>query len=223
MSAVQHVHLDFATLTDRERYKLLIGTIIPRPIAFVTTVDESGAINAAPYSFFNCLSANPPIVALGIEYRGGGNSKDTAQNIRMTGEFTVNIVSDAMIEAMNVAAIPFGPDVDEVSIARLTPLPGTNVASPRLAESPAAFECRRYVGLEIGYSRQIILGEVLGLHIRADALNRENFHVDPAVMDAVGRMGGHGYALTRDRFDLPTMTVADWEDRRIPLRTKGSH
>jgi hypothetical protein len=90
------------------------------------------------------------------------------------------------------------------------------VDSPRPAESPATFECRRYVELDIGYSRQIVLGEGLGLHLRADALNREKLHADPAVIDAVGRMGGHGYALTRDRFDLPTMTVAGWEDRRIP-------
>jgi flavin reductase (DIM6/NTAB) family NADH-FMN oxidoreductase RutF len=95
-----------------------------------------------------------------------------------------------------------------VSGARLTLPPRTSVASPRLAESPATFECRRYVELDIGYSWQIVLGEGLGLHLRADALNRDDLHADPAVIDAVGRMGGHGYALTRDRFGLPTMTVA---------------
>jgi flavin reductase (DIM6/NTAB) family NADH-FMN oxidoreductase RutF len=222
MSGGSHIHLDFAALTERQRYKLLIGSVIPRPIAFVTTIDREGTVNAAPFSFFNCLSADPPIVALGIEYRAGLDSKDTGRNIRETEEFTVNIVSDAIVEAMNVGAVPFGPDVDEIERAGLTSAPGVAVACPRIAESPAAFECRRYVTLEIGRSREIVLGTVLGMHIREDALDRSNFHVDPAVIDAIGRMGGHGYARTRDRFDLPTMTVADWEGRRMPVRMNGA-
>jgi len=219
----RHVHLDFATLTARERYKLLIGTVVPRPIAFVTTVDENGTVNAAPYSFFNCLSADPAIVALGIEYRGRSDtSKDTGRNIRIGGEFTINIVSDAILEAMNVGAVPFGPEVDELAAAKLTSIAGTAVKSPRIAESPAALECRRYVTLGIGASREIVLGEVLGVHLREDAVDLGNFHVDPTVIDAIGRMGGHGYTRTRDRFDLPTMTVADWTVQRIPVRSNGT-
>jgi flavin reductase (DIM6/NTAB) family NADH-FMN oxidoreductase RutF len=104
-----HLHFDFAILSARDRYKLLIGTVIPRPIAFVTTVDEQGAVNAAPFSFFNCLSADPPILAIGVENHPDMRFKDTGRNIRMTEEFTVNIVDDAMLEAMNVCAIPFPP------------------------------------------------------------------------------------------------------------------
>ncbi len=218
MSA-DHIHLDFRELTPRQRYKLIIGSIVPRPIAFVTTVDASGRVNAAPFSFFNCLSADPPLVALGIEYREGRASKDTGRNIRLTDEFTVNIVSDAILEAMNVGAVPFDEGVDEVALAGLTPLPGIEVASPRIAESPVSFECRRFITLDIGHSREIVLGEVIGMHARADVIDLSNFHIDPVRLDAIGRMGGHGYVRTGETFDLPTMTVADWENRRVSVRS----
>jgi flavin reductase (DIM6/NTAB) family NADH-FMN oxidoreductase RutF len=201
---------DFGTLSERQKYKLLIGAVVPRPIALVTTIDQQGRINAAPFSFFNCLSAEPAILALGVENHEDISFKDTARNIRNTGVFTVNIVSDRIIEAMNVCAVPFGPGIDELQEAGLTAIAGHKVACPRIGESPAAFECRQHVTLEIGASRQIILGEVLAAHIDA-ALVNERFHVDPHGLDAIGRMGGHGYARTRDYFDLPTMSVSEWE------------
>jgi flavin reductase (DIM6/NTAB) family NADH-FMN oxidoreductase RutF len=218
-----HIHLDFRQLTERQRYKLLIGSVVPRPIAFVTTVDDKGVINAAPFSFFNCLSADPPIVALGIEYREGRDSKDTARNIRLTDEFTINIVSDSILESMNVGAIPFDSGIDEIAAAGLTPIPGVDVKSPRIAESPASFECRRYITLDIGHSREIVLGEVIGMHARPDTIDLSNFHIDPTKLDAIGRMGGHGYVRTHETFNLPTMTVADWESRRVSVRTNGTH
>lgn len=202
-----HTGFDFATLSPRERYKILIGTVVPRPIAWVTTLDAQGRVNAGPFSFFNCLSADPAIVALGVELKADGTPKDTGRNIRASGVFTVNIVSDALAEAMNVTAVPFAPGVDEVSLAGLATAPGTAIPCPRIAEAPAALECRLHSFLDIGSSREIILGEVVHAHIRADAVD-ERLHIDPAVMDAVGRMGGHGYATTRDYYDLPTMTEA---------------
>lgn len=203
----------FDRLTPRERYKILIGTVVPRPIAFVTTVDKAGGVNAAPYSFFNCLSADPAIVALGVEYRKDGTSKDTARNVADTGVFTVNIVSDAVLEAMNVCAVPFPPGIDELAAAGLTPVAGARVASPRIAECPAALECRHYQTLHIGRSREIILGEVLCVHLRSGIVDPKTLHVDPAGLDAIGRMGGHGYIRTRDSFDLPTMTVGEYAAR----------
>jgi len=207
------VGFDFTRLSPRDRYKLLIGTVVPRPIAWVTTLGPEGRPNAAPYSFFNCLSADPPIVALGIEFRPDGSPKDTGRNIRASGCFTVNIVSDALVKAMNVCAVPFPPEVDELEQAGLALLPGAAVASPRIAAAPAALECRLHSFLEIGASREIVLGEVVHAHLRADAVDAR-LHVDPAVLDAVGRMGGHGYARTRDRFDLPTMSVAQFAATR---------
>ena len=212
-AAGAHVHFDFAALSARDRYKLLIGTVIPRPIAFVTTVNENGRPNAAPFSFFNCLSADPPIVAIGVENHADMRFKDTGHNIRMTEEFTVNIVDDAMVAAMNVCAVPFAPGVDELAIAGLTALPGTHVRCPRIAEAPASLECRRYMTLAVGKSREIILGLVLGCFVREGAVNPVSKHVDQRKMDAIGRLGGHGYSRIRDQFDLPTMSVAEWERR----------
>ncbi len=206
------VSFDFAKLGARERYKLLIGSVVPRPIALVTTVDAEGVVNAAPFSFFNCLSADPAILALGVEYRADGRHKDTGANVRATQAFTVNIVSDAIAEAMNVCAVPFAPDVDELAEARLTARPGVKVPCPWIAEAPCAFECRHHVTLSIGSSREIILGEVVWAHYRRDVVDPANLHVDPAALDAIGRMGGQGYAGTRDYFDLPTMSVERWRE-----------
>jgi len=206
------VSFDFARLSPRERYKLLIGSVVPRPIALVTSVDAAGVVNAAPFSFFNCLSADPAILALGVEYRADGRHKDTGANVRATQAFTVNIVSDDIAEAMNVCAVPFDPSVDELAEAKLSTMPGVKVPCPWIGEAPAAFECRHHVTLSIGSSREIILGEVVWAHYRRDVVDGGNFHVDPAALDAVGRMGGQGYARTRDYFDLPTMSVERWRE-----------
>ena len=203
---------DFATLSGRDRYKLLIGAVVPRPIAWVTTIDRDGVVNAAPFSFFNCLSADPAILAVGIEYHPDGRHKDTGRNIRDTLAFTVNIASVALVEAMNVTAVPFPPGVDELAAAGLTARRGVKVPCPSIAEAPAAFECRHHTTLTIGHSREIVLGEVVYAHLHADAVD-ERLHVDPHVLDALGRMGGHGYATTRDLFELPTMSLEEWRRR----------
>lgn len=210
--------LDFAELSPRERYKVMIGTIVPRPIAWVTTVSVDGRVNAAPFSFFNCLSSDPPIVALGVEYRPSGVAKDTGRNIRDTGIFSVNIVSHALMDAMNITAVPFDKTVDEVDEAGLTLRPGSKIACPSIAEAPAALECRLHSYLDVGSSREIIIGEIVAAHLRADMVN-DRLHIDPAILDAVGRMGGHGYATTRDGFDLETMSQSQYEERT--LKTKA--
>ncbi|MDX8498563.1 flavin reductase family protein [Mesorhizobium sp. VK4C] len=210
---------DFMRLSEREKYKLLIGTVVPRPIALVTTVDQEGRANAAPISFFNCLSAEPAVLALGVENHDDLSFKDTARNIRATGVFTINIVSRAILEAMNVCAVPFASEIDELAEAGLTALPGSAIKAPYVAQSPAAFECRSYLNLGIGNSREIILGEVLAAHIRSDIVN-PRLHVDPVGLDAVGRMGGHGYSLTSETFDLPTMSIEQWEERKRAMELR---
>ncbi len=140
--------------------------------------------------------------------------------MRDTQCFTVNIVSDAILEAMNICAVPFEPGIDELAEAGLTAAPGVKVACPWIAEAPAAFECRHHTTLGIGKTREIILGEVLYAHFRPDVVDLAKHYVDPAALDAVGRMGGQGYASTRDYFDLPTMTVDGWRSSGMPLRTR---
>lgn len=209
----QSDRFDFGKLGARDRYKLLIGSVVPRPIAWVTTVDENGTPNAAPFSFFNCLSSDPAILALGVENYEDMRFKDTGRNIRVTEEFTVNIVGYDNLEAMNVTAVPFAPGINEIEAAGLTMIPGEFVSCPQIAEAPIRLECRKHVTLNIGKSREIILGEVLGMHARPGLVN-DRYHVDAAALDALGRMGGHGYCRSSQTFDLPTMSEADWQARQ---------
>lgn len=215
------IAFDFTAMPPRDRYKLLIGAVVPRPIALVTTISKEGIANAAPYSFFNCLSPDPAILALGVEFRPSGAHKDTGRNIRDTLCFTVNIVSDAIAEAMSACAVAFPPGVDELVEAGLTAMPGTRIAAPRIAEAPIAFECRHHTTLMMGHSREIILGEVLEAHVRADLVDPARLHIDPARLDAVGRMGGHGYCSTRDYFDMPTVPLEQWRQGERPQRTRA--
>jgi flavin reductase (DIM6/NTAB) family NADH-FMN oxidoreductase RutF len=205
------VTFDFRALSPREKYRLMIGTVVPRPIALVTTVDPQGRVNAAPFSFFNCLSADPPILALGVENRPDMSFKHTAHNIRMTEVFTVNIVSRTIAEAMHICAVPFAAGCDELQAAGLTAMPGEVVASPWIKEAPAAFECRRHVTLELGKSRQIIMGEIVFAHYQRDIIDTERMRIDPAKLDAIARLGGDTCATIRDRFEMPTPTLADFE------------
>ena len=160
------------------------------------------------------LTHDPAIVAIGIENYEDGRMKDTSRNIRETEEFTVHIVDDALAAQMEICAVKFGPDVDELAEAGLETVLGQAVKSPRILSAPAALECRRYMTLEVGKAREIILGEVLGIHIRADLVDPQSLHVDQHGMDAIGRLGGHSYARTRDQFDLKTLSVEEWEGRK---------
>jgi flavin reductase (DIM6/NTAB) family NADH-FMN oxidoreductase RutF len=224
VASPETVTFDFRALSARERYKLMIGTVVPRPIALVTTVDPDGRVNAAPFSFFNCLSADPPILALGVENHADMSFKDTARNVRLTEVFTVNIVSHAIAEAMHVCAAPFAAGQDELQAAGLTAMPGSVVASPWIKEAPASFECRRHVTLELGKSRQIILGEIVFAHYQPDVIDTERMRIDPAKLDAIARLGGNTCATIRDRFEMLTPTLEEYHtglaDRRD--RDEGS-
>src|ERR1700760_3220845 len=208
------VTFDFRTLSARDRYKLMIGTVVPRPIALVTTVDPQGRINAAPFSFFNCLSADPPILALGVENHPDMSFKDTALNIRLTEVFTVNIVSHAIAEAMHICAVPFSAGRDELQAAGLTAMPGTAVASPWIKEAPASFECPRHVTLELGKSRQIILGEIVFAHYHSDVIDADRMRIDPEKLDAIARLGGNTCSTIRDRFEMLTPTLDEFDAGR---------
>lgn len=201
---------DFDELTPHERYKLLIGTVVPRPIALVTTVDLEGNVNAAPFSFFNVLTSDPAILAIGVENHKDLSLKDTSQNIRLTEAFTVNIVDDDLVAGMNICAVAFPKGVDEMQKAGLTPVAGTHVPCPRIGEAPAAFECVRHMTIELGRSRQIVLGRVVALHLRSDLVDGDRKYVDQHGLRAVGRMGGIGYARTSDQFDLATPSLEMW-------------
>ncbi len=212
-----HTRFDFADLTAKQRYKLLIGSVIPRPIALVTTVNREGQPNAGPFSFFNVLTHDPAIVALGIENYDGMQFKDTAQNIRETEEFIIHICDAALVDQMEICAIKFGAEINELEEAGLETVPGNHVACPRIVAAPAALECKRYIGLEIGPAREIVLGRVVAVHIRNDLVDAKTHYIDQLGMDAVGRLGGHLYANQREQFEVVTKTVAEWESLKASM------
>jgi len=187
-------------ISPKDRYKLISGAIVPRPIALVTTISPEGIMNAAPISFFNCLSADPGIVAIGIETKEDGSTKDTAANISRTGHFTVNMVSEAMFNAMRICSNSLPPEEDEIALSGLTPLSSVSVASPRLEESPVAFECERYITLEISASRQIVLGKVKHMHFRTDIIDTEKAYIHQDRMNLIGRMSGPSYVRLNQTF-----------------------
>jgi flavin reductase (DIM6/NTAB) family NADH-FMN oxidoreductase RutF len=207
---------DVAQMSAQDAYKVLVSTVVPRPIAWITTQDIDGTLNAAPFSFFNAVSGNPPVVAVGIGGRGPGDAKDTGNVIRRTGEFVVNLVSNELAERMNITAIDFGPEVNELAEAGLTTAPSVHVKPPRIAESPVSFECKRLVTVDVGNDRSVILGTVLAMHVRDDCvLNPEKHYIDTPKLDLIGRMHGGGwYSRTTDRFDLPRIPVSDWPLKR---------
>jgi len=199
--------LNPADYEPRQVYKLLTGIIVPRPIALVSTMDRDGVANLAPFSFFNGVGSAPPCVLFCPVVRAAGPGrdmrKDTLRNVEETGEFVVNTVSDAIAAAANATSSEVPPEVDEFVLSGLTPVASEAVRSPRVAESPAAMECKLmqviYTGREAG-AGVVVLGEVVRFHLRAELF--EDFRVDPAGLDAVGRMAGNTWVRTRERIEL---------------------
>jgi len=185
-------------------YKLLIGAVVPRPIAFVSTVSREGIPNLAPFSFFTAVSANPPVVCFCPVRRPGSNPyKDTLSNISATREFVVNIVSEEFAEQMNATSAEFPPEVDEFEASGLTPVPSDLVRPPRVAESHVQMECKLYLTIEFGElpgSGNLVLGEVVRFHV--DDQYFDDFRIDPDKLRPIGRMGGATYTRTTDRFDM---------------------
>jgi flavin reductase (DIM6/NTAB) family NADH-FMN oxidoreductase RutF len=209
------MEFDFTTLPPKDCYRLLIGSVVPRPIALVTTRDEQGVPNAAPFSFFNCFSHDPPIVALGMELRAEGGLKDTVRIIRATREFVVNLVSEEIADRMNICAVDFPEGMNELTEAGLTAVSSSVVKPPRIKESPVNMECKLIEELRFGEGgkRSIVLGEVLRFHIHDDVLTPRG-HIDLAQMKPVGRLAGSGYIRLSDRFDIKRMSYADWQKQK---------
>ncbi len=206
---------DFAELSARDRYKLLVATITPRPIAWVVSQNASGRLNAAPFSFFNAFSGEPPVIGIGVSSHEPGRPKDTRRNIRETGEFVVNLVSEETVEAMVITAIEFEAGVDELAEAGMKTLPSVRVKPPRIAISPVAMECELMQIVDLGPDNALVLGRVLAMHVHDEmVLDREKHHIDTPKLKLVGRMHGTGwYARTRDRFEVPRIARANWKLR----------
>jgi flavin reductase (DIM6/NTAB) family NADH-FMN oxidoreductase RutF len=197
--------IDFET-----SYKILIGSVVPRPIAWVSTTSKSGINNLAPFSFFNAVSSAPPIIVFsaGLKsvktedgYEVG--AKDTLKNIKDTSEFVVNIVSRSLVEKMNQTSANYPPEVSEFDAVGLTPVASHIVSPPRVGESLVSLECRLYQHIEFGKEAgagNLVIGEVVCFHV--DDSVYKNGHIDVDLLDPVGRLAGISYCTVKDRFDI---------------------
>jgi flavin reductase (DIM6/NTAB) family NADH-FMN oxidoreductase RutF len=208
--------IDLANADTKQIYSLLNGLVAPRPIAWITSMNLAGQLNAAPFSAFNYMGMDPPIVAVGVGNRPGpgGIGKDTAQNIRSRGEFVINVVNEAVAEAMNVSGIDFPPEINELDIVHLKTEPSLLVKVPRIAVAPASLECREITTMEIGRSR-IILGQVVAIHVKDEFVDQAGPCIRAEELHAIGRMNGlDAYVRTEGAFfHIPRLTYADWHKR----------
>ena len=191
------------TISRAMAYKLLVSTVLPRPIAFVTSLDPDGRPNAAPFSFFNAMGSEPPVVVLGFEPKPDGHQKDTPNNILATHEFVVNIINEPLVEQMNICAASLPADESEIDLAGLETLPSIDVAPPRLAASPASFECRLVQDIELSGGGRIILGEVLHFHLSDDVVSTvDPLRIDIDKLAPISRLSGSLYGRISDQFEI---------------------
>jgi len=189
--------------SSQDIYKILIGTVLPRPIAWVSTVDTSGNLNLAPFSFFTVASVNPPILCFSPLLKEKSIEKDTLANIKQTREFVVNIVSCALAQTMNRTSAPYSSDVNEFDVAGVSARQSTFVKPPCVADSPVNFECKLQQIIPLGsepMAGNLVLGTVCNIHIHPDLVR--NGEVDSETLDAVGRLGGNMYTTIRDCFEM---------------------
>jgi flavin reductase (DIM6/NTAB) family NADH-FMN oxidoreductase RutF len=202
--------IEIANLLPAQQYKLLSATIVPRPIALVTTLSAAGRVNAAPFSFFNVMGEDPPVVVLGLQEHPDGSLKDTTANIQKRGQFVVHMVDEDLGEAMNICGIRFPLDVEEVGEAGLTVVPSDRVAPPRIIEAPVSFECERIGLLQISSGRHIAIGKAVMMHVRDGLIDPERFYIDQEAYRPLGRLGGLLYTRTREHFVLPRPSYEEW-------------
>jgi flavin reductase (DIM6/NTAB) family NADH-FMN oxidoreductase RutF len=184
-------------------YRLLIGSVVPRPIALVSTVSPNGTFNLAPFSFFTVVCADPPVLCISVSRRAQGAHKDTLANIEATGEFVINIVSEEFAAQMNITSGDYPPEVDEFSLAGLTPVKSDLVKPPRVGQSKVNFECKLTNNVLVSDrpgGSNLVLGEAVCIHVDDGVLEGNRIHPDR--LRAIGRLGGISYSRTADRFEL---------------------
>lgn len=201
------MQIDPALHTHADNYKILTNVVVPRPIAWITSLSQTGVINLAPFSFFNAVGSDPLYVIVSVGLRDDGTPKDTARNIESSGEFVVNLVTEELLHAMNISAADFPPDQGELTPAALHSAPSTKITAPRLAESQVSLECRLFKSVALG-TNTLFIGEVVMFHV-ADHLMGPRLHVNN--FSPLGRLGSpSAYCRTTDRFELPRMSYAHW-------------
>ncbi len=209
---------DFDSLASKDRYKLLTATVVPRPIALVSTRNEDGTTNAAPFSFFNVFSDEPPLVVLGLQSKPDHDLKDTTYNIRLTGEFVVNLVDENIAENMVTCAADFPRGKCETAYAGLSLKKSENIDVDYIAEAPVSLECRRLTVLQFDKTRDLAIGQVLGLHARDGLVDPDTLRINWEEYQPIGRLYADHYIRTDDRF---SMSIPAYED--VVGRTQKSN
>jgi flavin reductase (DIM6/NTAB) family NADH-FMN oxidoreductase RutF len=205
------MQFDFRKMAPLERYKLLLATVLPRPIAWITTRDASGAVNAAPFSFFNVFGNDPATVGVGIGSKAPGEPKDTRANIRANEQFVVNLVPFSLAQEMRVTSIAFPKGVEEPKEAGLSLTPSECVSVPRILQAPVSMECVFMQEIALG-GFGLVLGKILMVHIDDEAvIDVERQYVDAIKLDLIGRMEGAWYTKTSERFEMPPIALNDWK------------
>lgn len=205
------MQFDFEAMKPGERYKLLLATVLPRPIAWITTCDSSGAVNAAPFSFFNVFGSEPATVGVGIGSKGPGEPKDTRANIRANEQFVVNLVPYSLAQQMRITSIAFPKGVEEPAEADLKLVPSERVAVPRIEASPVSMECTFMQEVALG-GFSLVLGRILMIHVQDHAvIDAARQYVDAEKLDLIGRMEGGWYTSTTQRFEMPNIPLAEWK------------
>lgn len=194
------MNFDFAKLPANLCYKLLVSLVVPRPIALVSTLSPEGVVNAAPFSFFNLMGDDPPIVIVSVENRPDGRPKDTARNIVETGEFVVNLVDEATASRMHACSADFPPEVSEPEQVGFTTIASEAIKAPRIAESPVSLECRLLQKVPVSEKRLLAIGQVLWLHCHEGLVDPKTLRVNMDQYFPVGRLYADQYVKTRDRF-----------------------
>ena len=209
------MQITLADLSPSQRYHITSSLVVPRPIAWITTLNEDGSVNAAPFSYFQLMGENPPLCVLGIGRRSDGSLKDTLGNIRRAREFVINLVTEENAGLMNLCATDFPCGMSEVTTLKLATEPSSVVKPPRLAVSPANFEAREVQTLLIG-GNQIVMGELLVVHVRDEFIDPKTLRIRTDDMHMVGRLqgGGGGYTRTRDRFEIERLNYEEWKARK---------
>ncbi len=204
------MQFDFEAMKPGERYKLLLATVLPRPIAWITTRDGNGAVNAAPFSFFNVFGSDPATVGIGIGSKGPGEPKDTRANIRANEQFVVNLVPYSLAQQMRITSIAFPKGVEEPGEADLKLVPSERVAVPRIAASPVSMECTFTQEVVLG-GFSLVLGRILMIHVQDHAvIDAARQYVDAEKLDLIGRMEGGWYTRTTQRFEMPNIPLEEW-------------
>ncbi|MEJ5172507.1 MAG: flavin reductase family protein [Hydrogenothermaceae bacterium] len=187
------MEFDVKELTSEHIYKLMVSSIVPRPIAWISTISKEGVFNVAPFSFYNGITSEPPLVVISIGKKDSGVKKDTWKNIDEVGDFVINLVTYDLVEKMNITATAFDEHIDEFIEAGLTPIPSVDVKAPRIKESPVNIECKKHMILDIA-DMGVVIGEIVRFHIDDNLINEKGY-IDNRKLKIVGRMGGADYCV----------------------------